>query len=577
MHTATNEGEGLIQKNENLVQENEELLRKLEEVEDLVAAIRGDQLDGFVVERPGGERVLMLETTHRPYRVLVEKMQQGAVATARDGTVLYCNRRFAEMLRRPAEEVIGSSVYGFLAARSQSAYAEVVGSGSGQGEFGLVRTDGGVVPVHVAVNAIEDSDASAYLIVTDLTEQLARRRAEQLTERLERELEERKRVEDALRLSETRIAEASRRKDEFLAVLSHELRGPLAPIQNALHVLQRDPNGPLAQQAREIVERQAAHMARITDDLFDLSRISSGTILLRKERLDLTELVRRAVEDYRHTLEKAGLTVESLLPEKPLWMNGDPTRISQILTNILQNAAKFTEAGGVVVVSMSEDADGSCAVITIRDNGVGMDDEHLARVFEAFRPGTRMYDRNAGGLGIGMALAKGLAELHGGRILATSDGAGKGSEFAVRMPLEREPVVPEKKIRSTPAPAKSYRILVIEDCVDAAESLEMLLHLMGHEVEKAYDGTVGIGIARRLRPEVVICDIGLPGPMDGYAVAEILRKEFPRGSAFMIALTGYGQHQDQQRSHEAGFDFHVTKPADPKELEKLLASLSSQI
>jgi PAS domain S-box-containing protein len=545
MHTATNEAEKRVQENEGL--------------------------------RPEGDRVLMLETAYRPYRILVEKMQQGAVATAADGTVLYCNRRFAEMLRRPADEVIGTSVYGFLATPSQSAYAEVVGSGSGQGEFGLVRSDGSVVPVHVAVNAVEDSDASAYLIVTDLTEQLARRRAEQLTERLGRELEERKRVEDALRLSETRLAEASRRKDEFLAVLSHELRGPLAPIQNALHVLQRDPNGPLAQQARDIVERQATHMARITDDLFDLSRISSGTILLRKERLDLTELVRRAVEDYRITLEKAGLKVELRIPERPLWMNGDPTRLSQILTNILQNAAKFTEAGGNVTVSMSEEADGSGAEITIRDNGIGMDGEHLARVFEAFRPGTRVYDRSGAGLGIGMALAKGLAELHGGRLLAVSDGAGKGSEFTIRLPLERESAAPERAIRSAPAPAKSYRILVIEDCADAAESLVMLLHLMGHEVEKAHDGPVGIGIARRYRPEVVICDIGLPGAMDGYAVAEILRKELPRGSTFMIALTGYGQHQDQQRSHEAGFDFHVTKPADPRELEKLLASLSSQI
>src|SRR5262245_44457354 len=242
-------------------------------------------------------------------------MQQGAVATAGDGTVLYCNRRFADMLCRPVEDVVGKSVYGFLASPSQTAYAEVAGTGSGQGEFGLLRSDGEVVPVHVAVNAVEDAEAVSYLIVTDLTEQLARRRAEQLAERLERELEDRKRAEEALRLSEARLAEAGRRKDQFLAVLSHEIRGPLAPIQNALHVLQRDPEGPLAQQARDIVERQATHMARITDDLFDLSRISSGTIPLRKERLDLTELVRLAAVDYRITLESAGLRIATDLPE----------------------------------------------------------------------------------------------------------------------------------------------------------------------------------------------------------------------------------------------------------------------
>jgi signal transduction histidine kinase/CheY-like chemotaxis protein len=502
---------------------------------------------------------------------------QGAVATGRDGTILYCNHRFAEMLQRPVAEVVRKSVYRFLTAPFQTAYAEVAGSGGGQGEFGLLRADGGVAPVHVTVNPVEDMEGVSYLIVTDMTDQIARRRAERLAERLEQELEERKRVEDALRRSEAQLAEAGRRKDRFLAVLSHEIRGPLAPIQSALYFLQRDPNGPLAAKARDIVERQVTHMARITDDLFDLSRIRSGTILLRKERLDLTEVVRRAVGDYRITLEAAGLRVESRLPDRSLWISGDPTRLTQILTNILQNAVKFTEAGGRVTVTLTERADGTAASIGIRDTGLGMDGEHLARVFDAFRPGARTYDRGSGGLGIGMALAKGLAELHGGRILASSEGAGQGSEFTVELPLEREAVVPKTRIRSAPAPSKSYRILVIEDCVDAAESMEMLLHLMGHAVEKAHDGPVGIELAKSYRPDVVICDIGLPGPMDGYAVAQTLRRDFPRGTSFMIALTGYGQQEDQMRSHEAGFDFHMTKPADPKELEKLLASLSSQI
>jgi CheY-like chemotaxis protein len=258
-------------------------------------------------------------------------------------------------------------------------------------------------------------------------------------------------------------------------------------------------------------------------------------------------------------------------------MNGDATRLSQVMTNILQNAAKFTEAGGTVRVTLEAEPSEKTAWIRIRDNGQGMDGDHLARVFEAFRPGTRVYDRSGGGLGIGMALAKGLVDLHGGRILAASEGTGEGTEFSIELPLEPEPAQRENTPRSAPEPARSYRILVIEDNIDAAESMEMLLHLMGHEVETAYDGPVGVELARRCRPEIVICDIGLPGPMDGHAVAQILRREFPRGSAFMIALTGYGQHEDQRRSYEAGFDFHVTKPADPKELEKLLASLASQI
>jgi PAS domain S-box-containing protein len=556
---------------------NEDLRRKLEEAEDLIHAIRHERVDGFVVDHPNGERVLMLEAPDRPYKILVEKMQQGAVATSADGTVLYCNRRFAEMLRRPVEEIVGKSVYGFLATPSQTAYAEVAGSGGGQGEFGLMQADGEVIPIHVAVNAVEGSDGVAYLIVTDLTDQLARRRAEQLAEMLTRELEERKVVEEALRVSESRFADQSRRKDQFLAVLSHEIRGPLAPIQNALHVLQRVPEGPLARDARAILERQVTQMARITDDLFDLSRISGGTILLRKERLDLTGLVRRCVEDYRTTLEGAGLRVETHVPDRPLWMNGDPTRLSQVFANILQNAVKFTEAGGTVLVSLSAYADGKTAMVGIRDTGIGMTEDKIERVFEAFRPGARSYDQGSGGLGIGMALAKGLTELHAGRIFASSAGSGRGTEFTIELPLEHEAPQAEQPSPSAPAPVKSYRVLVIEDNIDAAESLEMLLGLMGHEVEKAYDGPVGVEIAKRFCPEVVICDIGLPGPMDGHAVAQILRRDFPRGAAFLIALTGYGQHEDQRRSYEAGFDFHMTKPADPKELEKMLASLASQI
>jgi len=561
---------------------NEDLRRKLEEAEDLIHAIRHDRVDGFVVDHPNRQRVLMLQAPDRPYRILIEKMQQGAVATSADGTVLYCNRRFAEMLRRPVEEIAGKSVYGFLAVPSQTAYAEVADSGGGQGEFGLVQADGHVIPIHVAVNAVEDSDGVSYLIVTDLTDQLARRRAEELAEILSRELEGRKAAEEALRASEARFADQSRRKDQFLAVLSHEIRGPLAPIQNALHVLQRAPEGPLAADARNILERQVTQMARITDDLFDLSRISGRTILLRKERLDLTELVRRCVEDYGPTLESAGLRVETQIPDRSFWMNGDSTRLSQVFMNILQNAVKFTEGGGTVVVSLSVCADGKTAIVDIRDTGVGMNEEKLERIFEAFRPGAPSYDQGGGGLGIGMALAKGLTELHGGHIFAASAGAGRGSEFTIELPLQREAPPREappreQPARSTPAPAKPYRVLVIEDNIDAAESLEMLLDLMGHQVEKAYDGPVGIEIAKRYRPEVVICDIGLPGPMDGHAVAQILRREYPRGSAFLIALTGYGQHEDQRRSYEAGFDFHMTKPADPKELEKLLASLTSQI
>jgi CheY-like chemotaxis protein len=333
------------------------------------------------------------------------------------------------------------------------------------------------------------------------------------------------------------------------------------------------PQQPPLDQARDMIDRQVTHMARLIDDLLDMSRLSRGKILLRKERVDLVELVRDTVDDYRSILEGTGLTVQVRLPEGPLYAHGDPTRLAQVLGNVLHNANKFTDAGGRVEVEVSADPGGQAALLAVRDTGIGMEADVLARVFEAFSQADRSLDRSRGGLGLGLALVKGLVELHGGEVRVASEGAGRGTELTIRLPLLSQTAPARPAAAAARAARCSHRILVVEDNVDAAESMRTLLKLIGHQVEVAHTGVEGLEAARRFLPRVVLCDIGLPGGMDGYAVARALRAEPALVSAFVIATTGYGQLEDQRRSREAGFDAHLTKPVDFAELQRMLAAL----
>jgi signal transduction histidine kinase/DNA-binding response OmpR family regulator len=369
------------------------------------------------------------------------------------------------------------------------------------------------------------------------------------------------------------IQEGDRRKNEFLAMLAHELRNPLAPIRNAVQVLRliglKEPN---VIQARDMIDRQVTHMARLIDDLLDMSRLSRGKILLKKERADLVQVVRATVEDYRSLLEGNNLKVNATLPDQPLFAHCDPVRLAQVVGNILHNANKFTDAGGAVTVEVRQADPGGVAIV-VRDSGIGMDAEMLQRAFETFSQADSSLERSRGGLGLGLSLVKGLVALHGGTVHATSGGIGKGTEVTIRVPLDPEPA-PEE-IESTPlaTEAGAPRILVIEDSPDTAESMRMLLSLSGYPVEIALSGADGIDAARRFCPQVILCDIGLPGGMDGYAVARELRADPTFNGLFLVALTGYGQEEDRRRSHEAGFDAHLTKPMDFAELQRLLAEL----
>ncbi len=380
---------------------------------------------------------------------------------------------------------------------------------------------------------------------------------------------------DNSRLHEN-VKEHDRRKDEFLAMLGHELRNPLAPIRNAVEILRlTDPPNSTSEQARDMIDRQVGHMARLIDDLLDVSRIARGKIQLHKDRCDLAAIVRETTEDYRSAMAASGLSLVVDVPQEPLWVLSDATRISQIVGNLLQNAHKFTDTGGQISLHLKAQAGDREALLTVRDTGIGMEPDTLAGIFVAFSQADRSLDRSRGGLGLGLALVKGLVELHGGTVQATSQGPGRGSEFVVRLPLEP---APEQRVTQSPPPrinAAAYRILIIEDNRDGAESMRTLLSLLGHQTTVTYAGSSGLEAARQMKPDVVLCDIGLPGGMDGYAVARALRADPALSGLLLIALTGYGREEDQQRAAEAGFDHHMTKPVNFQDMAWALSSLSS--
>ncbi len=319
-----------------------------------------------------------------------------------------------------------------------------------------------------------------------------------------------------------RAEEADRRKDDFLALLGHELRNPLAPIRNAVHLLSLQPDDPaIVANARDMIGRQAAHMTRLVDELLDASRIARGKIQLRPERLDLAALVRTAAADQRLQLDTAGLTLEVGVPESPLWIHGDATRLTQVLGNLLDNARKFTDRGGRITVRLTQEGDR--AVIAVTDTGIGITTDALPRLFEVFSQIDAGIDRSKGGLGLGLAVVKGLVELHGGSVAALSDGPGHGCTFLVRLPLAATDPAQRLHAPHGRRTGRSLRILVVDDNVDAADSLALLLRSDGHQVETVHDGPAALELSPRFHPEVVFMDIGLPGGMDGYEAARRLR------------------------------------------------------
>jgi PAS domain S-box-containing protein len=371
------------------------------------------------------------------------------------------------------------------------------------------------------------------------------------------------------------VWEQDRRKDEFLATLAHELRNPLAPIRTGLAVLKLAPSIDAAVKSREIMERQVQHMVHLIDDLLDISRITRGKVQLKKERIDIRTLLDTALEVSRSLIEESGHVLFVSIPEEALLLDADPTRMAQVVSNLLNNAAKYTPHGGKI--ELSAERDRNHVTIRVRDNGVGLAPEALPKVFELFSQVGKTLDRSQGGLGIGLALVKRLVEMHGGQVTAESQGLGQGSTFTVRLPLAIVEVSNGEKItagQSFHSLSVPRRLLIVDDNVDGAETMAMLLALFGHTVKTVHTGPEALKAARTFQPSMMFLDIGLPG-MSGYEVAQQLRSDSNMNGLILVALTGWGSEEDRRRAQSVGFDHHLTKPVGMEKLQALLAEIDT--
>jgi PAS domain S-box-containing protein len=665
---------------DQLLLENDELRRRVEESEDALRALRAGEVDAVLVD---GEReeVYTLEAADKPYRLLVEQMPYAAASLTCDGEIIYCNGRFADLLKWPLRALLGKPLAGFVSDSDRPSLDALLRDG--RGEISLRRADSTHVPLFLSVSALQEGARGSCLIVTDLTEQrhyqeLQRTQAalraseeryrflfesidegfcviqvlfdeagtpsdyrfletnpsfehqtglrevvgktmRQLEPALEEhwfqiygrvamtgepnrfqnraeslhrwydvyafrigapaerkvavlfnDITERKRAEQAL-------LDADRNKDEFLATLAHELRNPLAPIRNSVQVLMaKGPHEPELQWARGVIDRQVQMMARLLEDLLDVSRISRSSLELRLERVDLAAVVEAAVETSRPVIDAGRHELTVILPPTPVHLNADPMRLAQVLANLLNNAAKYTEECGRI--RLSAERQGSEVVVSVKDSGIGIAAEMLPRIFEIFSQAKPAMVRSQGGLGIGLSLVKGLVELHRGSIEARSAGVGQGSEFIVRLPVAM--VTPVQKPVSSSAdqkqkPVTRCRILIVDDNHDSADSLARLMQLKGHDVGTAYDGEEAVKAAGALQPDVVLLDIGMP-KLNGYDACRRIRHHTWGKGMFLIALTGWGQEEDRRRTEEAGFNHHMVKPVDPAALMKLLDGVPTE-
>ncbi|MBA3313331.1 MAG: PAS domain S-box protein [Planctomycetaceae bacterium] len=530
-----------------------------------LTAVRDEtgEVSGFIeITRDLTERKLAeerLRTNDLKFQLLMAGVQEYAIFLMDpEGRVTDWNAAAERVLGYKADEIVGQSFAVFFTpeegepggvAERELRLAASVGRASD--DRWHVRKDGTHFWANGLTSALRDEDGSLKGFAKVLSDRT-----------------ERKRFEEELRAKADALEEADRRKNEFLAMLAHELRNPLSPIASAVALLEHSESlGEEERSAIGIADRQVKKLTRLINDLMDVSRITSGKVHLNRERIDLRDVLRGVVAAAKPGIDEHGHTLVVSLPEHPLWLSADATRLEQVFENLLGNATKYTPHGGRIEVAVARQ-DGT-AVVAVRDNGVGIAPELLPMVFDLFTQADRSLDRSQGGLGIGLTIVKTLVEMHDGQVEATTGGLGKGSEFAVKLPL--------LAVRSTPRPETSgptneaapRRILVVDDNADAAKMLSLLLRASGNEVETALCGLKAIEAAVTFRPEVILLDIGLPG-LDGYEVARRLREQAETKDVVLVAITGYGQPEDREKSKAAGFNHHLVKPVS---IEDVLAVL----
>jgi PAS domain S-box-containing protein len=448
---------------------------------------------------------------------------------------------------------ISHAVHADDVATLETAFHRAMKTGDFDAEYRALRPDGTVVWIADRGRVVKDSNNEPTRIL-GISVDLTRRKG----------------LEEAL-------LESDRRKDEFLATLAHELRNPLAPIRYAVKVVElKGPESPELRWAIQVIERQTQHMARLVDDLLDVNRITRNKLELRKENVELASVISAAVEASRPMIEENRQKLIVNLPSEPIVLDADTVRLAQVFSNLLNNASKYSklpEGGGTI--SLNARADGASAVVIIRDSGIGITAPMLPRIFDMFTQVGRSLGQSEGGLGIGLALAKRLVEMHGGSIEAHSEGLGKGSEFTVRLPLRQSMDVQAKtpsESTSSPEQGPKRRILIADDNPDVVESFEVMLHMLGHEVETAFDGLEALEKAQQFQPQAIVLDIGMPN-LDGLETARRLRQQPWTRSVVLIAITGWGDEDTKRESAEAGFDIHLVKPVDPMTLANILDNL----
>jgi PAS domain S-box-containing protein len=531
-------------------------LTDLDEINELVRALRSGEIDAFIADEGGGERIYSVTPIHE---VLAQQYQLTKAITDNATTALFIldENQQCVFMNPAAEELTGFS-FDEVRGRSENFHAIVhhtcadgspypasdcpinaaFPSGSqAKGEETFVHRDGRFYSVAYAASPIHDASGAAIGTVVEI-----------------RDITQRKKIEEALR-------DADRRKDEFIATLAHELRNPLAPISNLLTLMKQSEHDPeFIRNSRETIERQLGKMVRLVDDLLDVSRITRNTIELRTEEVTLASAISDAIDMCRPMIDQFGHRLRVELPPEPIYLNADPARLSQVFGNLINNACKFTPGGGEISVS-AQRVNGE-VLIKVKDSGIGIAPEQLGSIFDMFAQARDLATDNLGGLGIGLALARQLVEMHGGSIEAKSDGEFTGSEFLVRLPVieggNDHHAQPANTERLAPS---GRRILVVDDNFDSAESMTLLLEMAGNECRMAHSGTEAIESTEAFSPDVLLLDIGLPG-IDGYEVCRTIREKPWGKDIWIIAMTGWGQAEDRKRSSEAGFNAHLVKPID---------------
>lgn len=480
---------------------------------------------------------------------VVESSEDAILTVDLAGTITSWNRGAVSIYGYTPEEILGAPIHTLIPAElhdEEAAIMERLRAGERIEHYETVRVRKGGARVDISLTVSPVRDHLGNLVgISKVARDISRRKRE-----------------------ERDIVESARRKDEFLAILSHELRNPLAPIRYAL-TLARQPNTTPAQRdrAEEVIARQVDHMGRLLDDLLDVSRIARGHVELHKKWLDLTSVVGASIDAARPLLDRKGHTLSLDLPREALRFEADPVRVTQVLSNLLNNAAKYTDHGGHIHLRAWREE--GLVAISVKDDGIGMNEAMVPRLFQLFSQAHPAINRSEGGLGIGLALVKGFVEMHGGRVEARSGGPGCGSEFVVRFPIGHGPREAKAPPGELPRVSSRLRVLIADDNADSAETCAMLMQVWGHEVRVAHNGAEALKVAEEFQPQVALLDIGMP-QLNGYQLAEAIRVRPWATRTVLIAVTGWGQEDDKEEASRAGFDHHLTKPVDPATLEPLL-------